>query len=52
MQTPEECIRKAVEAEQVAALVAYGLDRERMMAIAAMWREQARRADHPKRLTP
>ncbi len=41
MSTPEHCHAQAQEAEQLASLVSYGQDRERLTTQAQAWRDKA-----------
>ena len=42
--TKDECLAKATEAEQLANLVSFGVDKERLRRSAREWRERAAEA--------
>jgi hypothetical protein len=42
METPEDRMRRAGAADEVAALVSFGPDRERLLAMAREWRQRAK----------
>jgi hypothetical protein len=53
--TREQCLAKAAEAEELARIVAFEKDKQRLRESAAEWRERATRAEavsHPRQPAP